>query len=95
MHCYAMLFLFLFSHLEEVVFACGCEIRWLQLWQQRGEAGLSNQQLYCADGYKKILLLDMNISSCGKFGVKNSTQILCDQILCGILTAANDLLIMR
>ncbi|TKS74063.1 NT-3 growth factor receptor [Collichthys lucidus] len=51
-------------HLEEVVFACGCEIRWLQLWQQRGEAGLSNQQLYCADGYKKILLLDMNISSC-------------------------------
>ncbi|TKS74059.1 NT-3 growth factor receptor [Collichthys lucidus] len=56
--------LFLSSHLEEVVFACGCEIRWLQLWQQRGEAGLSNQQLYCADGYKKILLLDMNISSC-------------------------------
>ncbi|XP_044049774.1 NT-3 growth factor receptor [Siniperca chuatsi] len=51
-------------HLEEVVFACGCEIRWLQLWQQRGEAGLSSQQLYCADGYRKILLQDMNISSC-------------------------------
>ncbi|XP_071345330.1 NT-3 growth factor receptor-like isoform X2 [Trachinotus anak] len=51
-------------HLEEVVFACGCEIRWLQLWQQRGEAGLSSQQLYCADSYRKILLHDMNISSC-------------------------------
>uniref|UniRef100_A0A3B4WGK9 Tyrosine-protein kinase receptor n=1 Tax=Seriola lalandi dorsalis TaxID=1841481 RepID=A0A3B4WGK9_SERLL len=51
-------------HLEEVVFTCGCEIRWLQLWQQRGEAGLSSQQLYCADGYRKILLNDMNISNC-------------------------------
>ncbi|XP_034443234.1 NT-3 growth factor receptor-like [Hippoglossus hippoglossus] len=51
-------------HLEEVVFTCGCEIRWLQLWQQRGEAGLSSQQLYCADGYGKIMLRDMNISSC-------------------------------
>ncbi|XP_039989052.1 NT-3 growth factor receptor [Xiphias gladius] len=51
-------------HLEEVVFICGCEIRWLQLWQQRGEAGLSSQQLYCADGSRKILLHDMNISSC-------------------------------
>ncbi|KAL7401798.1 hypothetical protein ABVT39_004741 [Epinephelus coioides] len=60
-------------HLEEVVFACGCEIRWLQLWQQREEAGLGSQQLYCADGYtegirrmegRKILLQDMNISSC-------------------------------
>ncbi|XP_074487627.1 NT-3 growth factor receptor-like isoform X2 [Sebastes fasciatus] len=51
-------------HLEEVVFACGCGIRWLQLWQQRGEAGLSSQQLYCADGYSKILLNDMNISNC-------------------------------
>uniref|UniRef100_A0A671XX67 Tyrosine-protein kinase receptor n=1 Tax=Sparus aurata TaxID=8175 RepID=A0A671XX67_SPAAU len=51
-------------HLEEVVFACSCEIRWLQLWQQKGGAGLSSQQVYCADGYKKILLQDMNISSC-------------------------------
>uniref|UniRef100_A0A3Q1GYL2 Tyrosine-protein kinase receptor n=1 Tax=Acanthochromis polyacanthus TaxID=80966 RepID=A0A3Q1GYL2_9TELE len=51
-------------HLEDVVFACGCEIRWLQLWQQRGEAGLSSQQLYCADRYRKILLQDMNISNC-------------------------------
>ncbi|KAG7231040.1 hypothetical protein INR49_025070 [Caranx melampygus] len=51
-------------HLEEVVFACGCKIRWLQLWQQRGEAGLSSQELYCADDHGKILLHDMNISSC-------------------------------
>uniref|UniRef100_A0A3Q3XGC7 Tyrosine-protein kinase receptor n=1 Tax=Mola mola TaxID=94237 RepID=A0A3Q3XGC7_MOLML len=56
--------LFLSSRLEEVVFDCGCEIRWLQLWQQRGEAGLSSQQLYCSDGFHKILLQDMNISSC-------------------------------
>ncbi|XP_034735165.1 NT-3 growth factor receptor [Etheostoma cragini] len=51
-------------HLEEVVFDCGCEIRWLQLWQQRGEAGLSSQQLRCADGNTTILLHNMNISSC-------------------------------
>ncbi|XP_053742297.1 NT-3 growth factor receptor isoform X2 [Synchiropus splendidus] len=51
-------------HLEDVVFDCGCEIRWLQLWQQRGEAGLRGQQLYCAVGYKRTLLLDMNISNC-------------------------------
>uniref|UniRef100_A0A7N8XB49 Tyrosine-protein kinase receptor n=1 Tax=Mastacembelus armatus TaxID=205130 RepID=A0A7N8XB49_9TELE len=53
-----------YIHLEEVLFSCGCEIRWLQLWQQRGEAGLSSQQLHCTDGYRKILLHDMNISSC-------------------------------
>ncbi|XP_028287200.1 NT-3 growth factor receptor-like isoform X2 [Parambassis ranga] len=51
-------------HLEDVMFSCGCEIRWLQLWQQRGEAGLSSQQLYCIDGYTTIPLQDMNISSC-------------------------------
>uniref|UniRef100_A0A672JG08 Tyrosine-protein kinase receptor n=1 Tax=Salarias fasciatus TaxID=181472 RepID=A0A672JG08_SALFA len=51
-------------HLEEVVFKCGCEIRWLQLWQQRGEVGLSNQQLYCSDDFREILLQDMNISNC-------------------------------
>uniref|UniRef100_A0A8C4GNK7 Tyrosine-protein kinase receptor n=1 Tax=Dicentrarchus labrax TaxID=13489 RepID=A0A8C4GNK7_DICLA len=53
-----------YIHLEEVLFACGCEIRWLQLWQQRGEAGISSQQLYCSDGDRNILLHDMNISSC-------------------------------
>ncbi|PWA19938.1 hypothetical protein CCH79_00016588, partial [Gambusia affinis] len=51
-------------HLEGVVFSCGCEIRWLQLWQQRGEAGLSNQQLTCSTGHTHILLLDMNVTNC-------------------------------
>lgn len=53
-------------HLEEVVFDCGCEIRWLQLWQQDGRAGLSSQQLNCASGGRKMLLQDMNISNCGE-----------------------------
>ncbi|XP_029008315.1 NT-3 growth factor receptor-like isoform X1 [Betta splendens] len=51
-------------HLEGVLFDCGCEIRWLQLWQLRGEVGLSTQRLHCHDGIQKILLNDMNISSC-------------------------------
>ncbi|XP_028304479.1 NT-3 growth factor receptor-like isoform X2 [Gouania willdenowi] len=51
-------------HLEDVVFSCGCGIRWLQLWQQRGEAALNSQQLFCTDGYEKILLQDMNVSNC-------------------------------
>ncbi|XP_071385914.1 NT-3 growth factor receptor-like, partial [Centroberyx affinis] len=55
---------FRYCHLEEVVFSCGCQIRWLQLWQQRGEAGLSSQSLYCNDGSGDILLQDMNITSC-------------------------------
>jgi len=52
--------------LEDVLFLCGCEVRWLQLWQQRGEAGLSSQRLYCADGETRIPLEDMSISSCGE-----------------------------
>lgn len=51
-------------HLEDVVFECGCGIRWLQLWQQRGEAGLGTQELYCEDDYGKVQLQDMNISGC-------------------------------
>ncbi|XP_013884575.1 NT-3 growth factor receptor [Austrofundulus limnaeus] len=51
-------------HLEEVAFTCGCEIRWLQLWQQRGEAGLSGQQLYCSSEGRNIPLQNMNISNC-------------------------------
>lgn len=60
--------------LEEVVFDCGCEIRWLQLWQQDGKAGLSGQQLNCTSGDRKILLQDMNISNCGESKIE---QILC------------------
>ncbi|XP_047237816.1 NT-3 growth factor receptor-like isoform X2 [Girardinichthys multiradiatus] len=51
-------------HMEEVVFSCGCEIRWLQLWQQRGKAGLSSQQLTCSTGDTEIRLLDMNVTNC-------------------------------
>ncbi|XP_051916814.1 NT-3 growth factor receptor-like [Hippocampus zosterae] len=51
-------------HLEDVIFDCGCQIRWLQLWQQRGDMGLSSQQLYCDNRSKKILLQEMNISKC-------------------------------
>ncbi|XP_041746079.1 NT-3 growth factor receptor isoform X1 [Coregonus clupeaformis] len=50
--------------LEEVVFECGCDIRWIQLWQQRGEAGLHTQQLFCNNGASKIPLQTMNISLC-------------------------------
>uniref|UniRef100_A0A8C6MIB5 Tyrosine-protein kinase receptor n=1 Tax=Nothobranchius furzeri TaxID=105023 RepID=A0A8C6MIB5_NOTFU len=56
--------LFSFRHLEEVMFTCGCHIRWLQLWQQRGEAGLSSQQLYCSSGNTSIQLQDMHVSDC-------------------------------
>ncbi|RVE71457.1 hypothetical protein OJAV_G00052020 [Oryzias javanicus] len=50
--------------LEEVMFSCGCGIRWLQLWQQRGQAELSGQQLYCTFNDTRILLQDMNVSDC-------------------------------
>ncbi|XP_050971232.1 NT-3 growth factor receptor isoform X1 [Labeo rohita] len=50
--------------LEGVVFDCGCEIRWIQLWQQRGEAGLHTQKLYCKNGASKIRLRSMSIVSC-------------------------------
>uniref|UniRef100_A0A3B3Q8J6 Tyrosine-protein kinase receptor n=1 Tax=Paramormyrops kingsleyae TaxID=1676925 RepID=A0A3B3Q8J6_9TELE len=50
--------------LEEVVFDCDCRIRWIQLWQQRGEAGLQNQQLYCNSNGSKTPLQLMNISQC-------------------------------
>ncbi|XP_067256434.1 NT-3 growth factor receptor isoform X1 [Chanodichthys erythropterus] len=50
--------------LEGVVFDCGCEIRWIQLWQLRGEAGLHTQQLYCKNGAYKIRLRSMSIAQC-------------------------------
>ncbi|XP_050954973.1 NT-3 growth factor receptor [Labeo rohita] len=50
--------------LEGVVFNCSCNIRWIQLWQQRGEAGLNNQQLFCNNGFSKMSLQLMNISHC-------------------------------
>uniref|UniRef100_A0A673LNB9 Tyrosine-protein kinase receptor n=1 Tax=Sinocyclocheilus rhinocerous TaxID=307959 RepID=A0A673LNB9_9TELE len=50
--------------LEGVVFDCGCGIRWIQLWQLRGEAGLHTQQLYCKNGASKIRLRSMSIAYC-------------------------------
>ncbi|XP_037651106.1 NT-3 growth factor receptor isoform X8 [Sebastes umbrosus] len=50
--------------LEGVVFDCGCDIRWVQLWQQRGEAMLHTQQLYCRNGASKIRLHNMYIHNC-------------------------------
>uniref|UniRef100_A0A3Q2ZS36 Tyrosine-protein kinase receptor n=1 Tax=Kryptolebias marmoratus TaxID=37003 RepID=A0A3Q2ZS36_KRYMA len=50
--------------LDGVVFECGCDIRWIQLWQQRGEAGLHTQQLYCRNGASKIRLHNMYIHNC-------------------------------
>ncbi|KAL0189549.1 hypothetical protein M9458_016648, partial [Cirrhinus mrigala] len=50
--------------LEGVIFDCGCEIRWIQLWQLRGEAGLHTQKLYCKNGASKIRLRSMSIVSC-------------------------------
>ncbi|KAK7913549.1 hypothetical protein WMY93_013760 [Mugilogobius chulae] len=50
--------------LENVVFDCGCDIRWIQLWQQRGEAGLHTQQLYCKNGASEMRLHNMYINNC-------------------------------
>lgn len=62
-----MLFANCFSRrLDGVVFDCGCDIRWIQLWQQRGEAVLHTQQLYCRNGASKIPLHNMYIHNCGK-----------------------------
>lgn len=55
-----------FRHLDGVVFDCGCNIRWIQLWMQRGEAGLHTQELYCKNGASKIRLHNMYIQKCGK-----------------------------
>ncbi|XP_019935201.1 NT-3 growth factor receptor isoform X3 [Paralichthys olivaceus] len=50
--------------LDGVVFDCGCDIRWIQLWQQRGEASLHTQQLYCRNGASKMRLHSMYIHNC-------------------------------
>ncbi|KAI4572768.1 hypothetical protein MJG53_012606 [Ovis ammon polii x Ovis aries] len=51
--------------LEQNFFNCSCDIRWMQLWQEQGEAKLNSQNLYCIgpDG-SQLPLFRMNISQC-------------------------------
>ncbi|XP_042554460.1 NT-3 growth factor receptor isoform X5 [Dipodomys spectabilis] len=51
--------------LEQNFFNCSCDIRWMQLWQEQGEARLNAQSLYCIgpDG-AQLPLFKMNISQC-------------------------------
>ncbi|XP_028921580.1 NT-3 growth factor receptor isoform X2 [Ornithorhynchus anatinus] len=51
--------------LEQNFFNCSCDIRWMQLWQEQGEAKLNSQNLYCinADG-SQLPLQRMNITQC-------------------------------
>uniref|UniRef100_A0AAZ3PXN5 receptor protein-tyrosine kinase n=1 Tax=Oncorhynchus tshawytscha TaxID=74940 RepID=A0AAZ3PXN5_ONCTS len=53
-----------YMRLDGVVFDCGCDVRWIQLWQQRGEAGLHTQMLFCRNGAFKIRLQNMYITLC-------------------------------
>ncbi|XP_028812088.1 NT-3 growth factor receptor isoform X1 [Denticeps clupeoides] len=50
--------------LEGILFECGCEIRWIQLWQQRTLSSLNKQNLYCKRGGSRIPLRSMNIPHC-------------------------------
>ncbi|XP_061749525.1 NT-3 growth factor receptor-like isoform X1 [Nerophis ophidion] len=64
--------------LDGVVFKCGCDVRWIQLWQQRGEAGLHAQQLYCRNGASKMKLHNMYIQQCDlpEISVSPSSDVL-------------------
>ncbi|XP_004709952.1 NT-3 growth factor receptor [Echinops telfairi] len=51
--------------LEQNFFNCSCDIRWMQLWQEQGEATLNSQNLYCVGADSSQLpLFRMNISQC-------------------------------
>ncbi|XP_036087869.1 NT-3 growth factor receptor isoform X1 [Rousettus aegyptiacus] len=51
--------------LEQNFFNCSCDIRWMQLWQEQGEAQLNSQDLYCVSaGGARLPLFRMNISQC-------------------------------
>lgn len=53
--------------LEQNFFNCSCDIRWMQLWQEQGEAQLNSQDLYCVSaGGARLPLFRMNISQCGE-----------------------------
>lgn len=64
-HC--RFFLSAHRRLERNPFNCSCDIRWIQLWQEKGEANLQSQELRCMNLDTAIILLqDMNITQCGK-----------------------------
>ncbi|XP_077173549.1 NT-3 growth factor receptor isoform X2 [Paroedura picta] len=51
--------------LERNLFNCSCDIRWIQLWQEKGEANLQSQDLRCMNGEgHRISIQQMNISQC-------------------------------
>ncbi|XP_029431146.1 NT-3 growth factor receptor isoform X3 [Rhinatrema bivittatum] len=51
--------------IERNNFNCSCDIRWIQLWQTRGEANLDSQQLYCMNmDAITIRLHEMDITQC-------------------------------
>nr|CAA42202.1 tryrosine kinase C truncated form [Gallus gallus] len=51
--------------LERNPFNCSCDIRWIQLWQEKGEANLQSQQLHCMNLDTAVILLrNMNITQC-------------------------------
>ncbi|XP_008935211.1 PREDICTED: NT-3 growth factor receptor, partial [Merops nubicus] len=51
--------------LERNLFNCSCDIRWIQLWQEKGEANLQHQGLYCMNmDAATIPLQEMNITQC-------------------------------
>lgn len=53
--------------LERNLFNCSCDIRWIQLWQEKGEANLQSQELYCMNMDTAVIpLQEMNITQCGK-----------------------------
>ncbi|XP_060116061.1 NT-3 growth factor receptor isoform X3 [Heteronotia binoei] len=51
--------------LERNLFNCSCDIRWIQLWQEKGEANLQSQDLRCMNGEgNRMSIQEMNISQC-------------------------------
>ncbi|XP_063170255.1 NT-3 growth factor receptor isoform X2 [Candoia aspera] len=51
--------------LENNIFNCSCDIRWIQLWQEKGEANLQKQDLYCMSmETSHISIQELNISQC-------------------------------
>nr|XP_032662391.1 NT-3 growth factor receptor isoform X5 [Chelonoidis abingdonii] len=51
--------------LERNLFNCSCDIRWIQLWQEKGEANLQKQELYCMNMEAAVIpLQEMNITQC-------------------------------